>query len=191
MFRKTESGQGNLPAAPAVLLNEMMPKETYRNIVIEKVEKATGFPLEENGISTENWRSIAQLSEVLHSVMIIEQMVMVEVRSSRSFSSRLSARIKPSKAADLNSSLSALEGVKKMIWDKCTGIAGRILIQHAHPGEAELKRPTDSNSSPIRCHACGGNITIYGYNEYKCSKCGLGYSAADYLNELKEGLERI
>lgn len=168
----------------------MPPGEKYREVILDRIQKGTGFALEENSIPRGELRRIADLAEILHQAMVIEQMVRVEERDGRKLSSRLSTRIRPSRAEELNDTLASLTGVKEKIWKKCDLIATEI-VSGFPEGESGASAPTYRASNLMKCHSCGGNISILAYNNFKCSSCGLGYSARDYLENLSELLERV
>ena len=154
-----------------------MPEDTYTKIIIEKVEKNTGFSLQQHGVSKHQWIRISKLSDVLRSALVIEQMLKVEAREVRP------SKMKSGRHSALKDSLETLEMVKSGIWEKCDSIAASILYDSIRNSEAQA--PSQSSGKvALSCPSCNGNITILSYDEYKCQKCGLGYSAKDYLNIL-------
>lgn len=169
----------------------MTLKDTYRNMILDRVQSKTGFSLERQAVPPRQWRRISELSEILHESIVLEQMIKVESKKSRSFSSRFSSKIRPAKAAELDKSLEALENVKKDIWEKCDSVAYDILSEKELSDEEQ--ETMDARASPgiMRCRTCGGSVTILAYNNYKCTKCGLGYSAKDYLEIIRNDVSGI
>lgn len=162
-----------------------MASDNYINIILEKIERNIGFSIEHHGISRHQWGRIMRLSEILRAVLVIEQMAKVEVKGNKPHSKSRSG-----KSSDLSGTLTALDKVRAEIWDKCDDIAASILYDSGNNAEKPLG-PQKAGSAALRCPSCEGNITIFGYDEYKCKKCGLGYSAIDYLNIMNDRLKEI
>lgn len=164
-------------------------KGTYRDIIIERVQNRAGFSLEQAGIPARQWNRLTALSELLHETIILEQMIKVEKMQSRSFSSRISSRIKPSRASDLDLSVAALESVKQDIWARCDDLAHDIIREKDSPAAGSAV--VQGSSEALRCRSCGGGLTILAYNNFKCGKCGLGYSARDFLELLRKDISEV
>ncbi|AKA48135.1 hypothetical protein IX51_02385 [uncultured archaeon] len=169
----------------------MALRDTYRNMVVEKVQKRAGFSLDQGGVPARQWKRISELSEILHEAVVLEQMIRVEEKRSRSVSSRISSRIRPAKAEELKQSLSSLEKVKSGIWNKCDSIAYDIVREKEMSGADSVHAVPPDSAGIMRCRACGGGVSILAYDNYKCTKCGLGYSARDYLEILIKDVEGI
>lgn len=165
--------------------------DTYRNMVIDRVQKAVGFDLQQGSIPARQWKRISDLSDILHETIILEQMIRVEERKGRSLSSRLSSKIRKSKGEELAQSLAALEAVKARIWKKCESLAYDIIRdREIFDGDDTPTAPTRKNEM-LRCRNCGESVSILEYNNFKCSGCGLGYSAKDYLELLMRDVEKV
>lgn len=168
----------------------MASEEKYRTILMERIGKRAGFSPEQHTVSRLQLRRIADLAEILHQQMIIEQMVRVEEQGGRKLTARFSSKIRPAGKKELSDTLNSLAEVKDSIWRKCDSIAEDL--GYDDPPDSDGSTMPDYRASNLmRCHSCGGNVSVLAYNNFKCSSCGLGYSASDYLNNLTELIEKI
>ena len=166
-------------------------RDTYRSMILEKVQKTAGFSFDQASIPARQWKRITGLSELLHEALILEQMIKVEKMQSRTFSSRVSSRLRPSRASELEMSVESLEKVKGEIWARCKDIAYDILKENEDPGLSSGMPPSQGSSEIMKCRSCGGIVTIVSYNNFKCENCGLGYSASDFLELLIKDIREI
>lgn len=164
--------------------------EKYREIILDRIQSRTGYALNQQQTTPGQWRRILDLTSILHQAMIIEQMTKVEERSGNKLSSRVSTKIRPSRRVELNETLSTLSGVKEKIWLKCDVISSEISQGLPGPEDGD-DNAFHGTSNLMRCHACGGNVSVLAYNNFRCSSCGLGYSAKDYLENLAELVEKV
>lgn len=169
----------------------MMSRRNYLNVIRERVEGRVGLSLETHGIDAKQWKRLSELSEVLRQTTIIEEMIRVESRDARKVSSKIKSKFAPAGKIELENSLSSLQSIKKEIWLKCDSI-GDAIVQGQNDSPAKnLSSAPVGNSNLIRCSTCGGDLQIIAYNNFKCEKCGLAYSAKDYLENLNLVVERI
>lgn len=169
----------------------MASGDKYTRLILERIQLRSGFYPDPLRIPQAQWKRITDLAEALHQASVIEQMVRVEQRAAMKISSRISSRVRPSKQAELKQSLESLETLKGMIWDKCDNfseVEEESLPERPIRGEGNHRK---RGENLMKCQSCGGNISILAYNNYKCSGCGMGYSARDYLENLKETVENI
>lgn len=168
-----------------------MSRNIHREIIQQKIERKIGMSLKNTGIPYRQMKRVADLSEVLHETLIIEEMTRVEVRKSRTLSSRIASPLRPSRKSELENSLQALESLKNIIWLKCDEISSDIVQGLNSSNESTVKIMPDGNTNVMKCHTCGHNVTILSYNNYKCSNCGLGYSARDYVYNLVDLVKKL
>lgn len=155
------------------------------------VQKKAGFSFDQAGIPARQWNRITALSGLLHEVMVLEQMIKVEKMQSRHISSRISSKLRPSKASELDTSYSSLERAKEDVWTRCDELAYDIIREKDHPGTETGAPLVKSSSEALKCRSCGGVVTVMAYNNFKCEKCGLGYSAKDFLELLRKDINEI
>ncbi len=168
-----------------------MPLADYRKIILERMQRTTGVPVESHSLEREQWSAISHLTEVLRQATILEEMIKVETRRSRSLSSRISSKFSPDRKNELEETLSSLEALKENIWTKCDKIAAIAARNSGRKDVGEDSQIAVNPARPISCKACGGILTIVSYNNFQCQNCGLGYSAKDYLENLNDSLQKI
>ncbi len=166
-------------------------RDTYRAMILERVQKTAGFSFDQANIPARQWKRITALSELLHETLILEQMIRVEKVQSRSFSSRVSSRLRPTRAAELEMSVESLEKVKGEIWARCEDIAYDILMEKEGPDAGFDAQAMPGKSEVMRCRSCSGIVTIIDYNNFRCDSCGLGYSARDFLELMRKDIREI
>lgn len=173
-----------------------MIRNNSREAIIRRIQAKTGFEIDQNSLNANERLRISTLSDILRIVMIIERFTNDEIRKSRNFSYKISSVVNKRKVRELEAASSRIEETKVNIWGTCDRIAEDILRDDM-TDENESARVKNfgtekiSQSDSLRCPACGGNITIHSYNHYKCSNCGLGFTAVDYLNRLNNLINEI
>lgn len=167
-----------------------MPAEYYRNLILERIERLTGMSKESIIQNSAALPRIAGLTEILHQASVLEEMIKVERKSSRKVSFRVSSKFSGSKKQELSDTLQSLESLKQNIWSKCESIGSSLNVPDL-VAETNTGVNSEMRGNLIRCHSCGGNLTILSYDNFRCQSCGLGYSARDYLENLIASLAEI
>lgn len=165
----------------------MTLKDTYRNIIVDRIERRTGIGLEQLGIPVAQWTRISRLSQALQEAAIVEQFARIEDKGR----GRLSSKFRPSRTAELRDTFSQLENIKKIIWEKCESVAGDIMAEHEGGMIQREKIPPGVTAEIMICPNCRSRMTVLTYDNYKCTGCGMGYSARDYLAHLEKCVRGI
>lgn len=169
----------------------MHSRRFFQTTIKQRVEGKCGFQLEEVGVPTAQWKRIADLSEILHQTVLVEEMIKIETQRNRRILVKLSLGIQPGKKTEFEQSKTELNALKNDIWIKCDNIASDIVLEKESPQSNLSRVMPQGNGNTMKCSHCGGNITVLAYNNYKCSICGLGYSAKDYLSILRNSISNL